>query len=236
MIANATQAPQALPGTAAPQVATAAVAATAAPGMTGAKAQAVTDPSAAQDRFLKLLVAQLNNQDPMNPLDNAQMTSQIAQINTVTGIQQLNQTMQRMAAQFDALQLMQGAALVGRSVMTEGSALSMAGKTGQGGFDLAQAATGVKVEIMTAGGQVLDSMDLGAQDAGRHDFSWDASHYAGATDGLQFRVTAANGAGALDATALSLSKISAVGAENGQLVLTLANGKNIGYGQIEALL
>ena len=60
---------------------------------TGTKANAGTDPAAAQDRFLKLLVAQLNNQDPMNPLDNAQMTSQIAQINTVTGIQQLNQTM-----------------------------------------------------------------------------------------------------------------------------------------------
>ena len=52
----------------------------------GTKANAATDPAAAQDRFLKLLVAQLNNQDPMNPLDNAQMTSQIAQINTVTGI------------------------------------------------------------------------------------------------------------------------------------------------------
>lgn len=227
MIANATQAPQA---TALPQAATAMT------GMPGAKAQAATDPSAAQDRFLKLLVAQLNNQDPMNPLDNAQMTSQIAQINTVTGIQQLNQTMQRMATQFDALQVMQGATLVGRSVMTEGSALSMADENGQGGFELGQAATDVKVEIMTAGGQALDSMDLGAQDAGRHDFRWDASHYAGATDGLQFRVTAVNGANALDARALNRSRISAVGAEDGQLVLTLANGKSIGYSQIKALI
>ena len=77
--------------------------------------------NAAQDRFLKLLVAQLNNQDPMNPLDNAQMTSQIAQINTVTGIQQLNQTMESMSAQFNSLQVMQGTALIGRNVMTEGS-------------------------------------------------------------------------------------------------------------------
>ena len=49
----------------------------------------------------------------MNPLDNAQMTSQIAQINTVTGIQQLNQTMQSMASQFNSLQVMQGTALIG---------------------------------------------------------------------------------------------------------------------------
>ncbi|MEG0141807.1 MAG: flagellar hook capping FlgD N-terminal domain-containing protein, partial [Comamonas sp.] len=64
---------------------------------TGNTKSSVTDPNEAQDRFLKLLVAQLNNQDPMNPMDNAQMTSQMAQINTVTGIQQLNQTMQSMS-------------------------------------------------------------------------------------------------------------------------------------------
>src|SRR6218665_338901 len=70
---------------------------------------------------------------------------------------------------------------------------------------------------------VIEGVGWGAPAAGRHESSGAASHSAGATDGLQFRVTAANGAGALDATALSLSKISAVGAENGQLVLTLAN-------------
>jgi len=102
---------------------------------TGTKANAGTDPAAAQDRFLKLLVAQLNNQDPMNPLDNAQMTSQIAQINTVTGIQQLNQTMQSMAEQFNSLQVMQGTALIGRNVMTEGSSLAVADKAGKGGFE-----------------------------------------------------------------------------------------------------
>ena len=58
----------------------------------GAQGEA-SDPKAAQDRFMKLFVAQLNNQDPMNPLDNAQMTSQMAQINTVTGIQQVNDTL-----------------------------------------------------------------------------------------------------------------------------------------------
>ena len=74
------------------------------------KAESATDPAAAQDRFLKLLVAQLNNQDPMNPLDNAQMTSQIAQINTVTGIQQLNDTVKGMMNQFAAQQQVQALA------------------------------------------------------------------------------------------------------------------------------
>lgn len=203
---------------------------------TGTKANAATDPAAAQDRFLKLLVAQLNNQDPMNPLDNAQMTSQIAQINTVTGIQQLNQTMQSMAAQFNSLQVMQGTSLVGRSVMSEGSTLAVADKTGKGGFELASPATNVKVEVLNASGQVIDTMDLGAKAAGRHTFDWDGSQYSGSTDGLKFRVSAVNGSTKLDSTPLALSKVTAAGAEDGQLVLTLANGQTINYSQIKALV
>jgi flagellar basal-body rod modification protein FlgD len=204
---------------------------------TGTKANAAaTDPSAAQDRFLKLLVAQLNNQDPMNPLDNAQMTSQIAQINTVTGIQQLNQTMASMATQFNSLQVMQGTALIGRSVMAEGSTLAVADKAGKGGFEIASPVTNVKVDVLNASGQVVESVDLGAKAAGRHTFEWDASQYTGSTEGMQFRVTATNGSTKIDSTALALSKVTAAGAEDGQLVLSLANGKTIKYSEIKALV
>ena len=203
---------------------------------TGTKANAATDPAAAQDRFLKLLVAQLNNQDPMNPLDNAQMTSQIAQINTVTGIQQLNQTMASMAAQFNSLQVMQGTALVGRSVLTEGSTVTIDDKTGKGGFELASAATSVKVEIVNANGQVVDTVDMGGQCAGRRLFNWDRSKYAGSTDGLRFRVTALNGNTQVGTTSLALSKVVAAGAEDGQLMLNLSNGQAIRYTDIKAMV
>ena len=199
-------------------------------------AATATDPAAAQDRFLKLLVAQLNNQDPMNPMDNAQMTSQMAQINTVTGIQQLNQTMQSMATQFNSLQVMQGATLVGRNVLTEGSNLAMIEGTGKGGFELPSGATGVTVEVTTAGGQVIDKLNMGARSAGRHTFDWDASQYAGAKDTLQFKVSAVNGSTAVNATALNLTRINAAGAQDGQLELTLSNGKTINYNQIKALV
>ena len=90
-----------------------------------------SDAEKSQDRFLKLLVAQLNNQDPMNPMDNAQMTSQMAQINTVTGIQQLNDTMKSMATQFSAMQMLQGASMVGRDVLIEGNSLSITNGVGK---------------------------------------------------------------------------------------------------------
>ena len=70
----------------------------------------------AQDRLMKLLIAQLSNQDPLNPMDNAEMTSQIAQINTVTGIQQLNTTVTNLASQVNGVQRRQGSNRVGGGV------------------------------------------------------------------------------------------------------------------------
>ena len=78
------------------------------------------------ERFLKLLVAQMQNQDPLSPMDNAQVTSQMAQINTVSGIEKLNLTVQGLSSQFAQLQAVQGASLVGHDVVVPGNTLQVA--------------------------------------------------------------------------------------------------------------
>ncbi len=203
---------------------------------TSTKPDSATDPNAAQDRFLKLLVAQLNNQDPMNPMDNAQMTSQMAQINTVTGIQTLNLTMQSMAEQFAAMQSLQGTTMIGRTVLTEGSKLTYTDAKGQGTFELANAATAVKVEVVTPGGQVVGTVDMGAQEKGRHDFTWDAGQYTGDKSALKFRVTATNKDGAVTATNLMQSKVTGTGSTAGALTLDLDTGSTVKYADIRAVL
>ena len=86
---------------------------------------AAADATMTSDRFLKLLVAQMKNQDPLNPMDNAQVTSQMAQINTVTGIDKLNSTVAGLSAQFMQMQAMQGASLVGHDVIVAGNKLDV---------------------------------------------------------------------------------------------------------------
>ena len=198
---------------------------------TSTKGNSTTDPNAAQDRFLKLLVAQFNNQDPMNPMDNAQMTSQMAQINTVTGIQQLNLSMQGMTEQFAAMQTLQGTMMIGRSVLAEGDRLAVDEKgSGKGYFVLGNTATSTKIEVLSPSGQVVDTVDLGAQEKGRHDFTWDTSKYtAGDPSTLRFRVVAANKDGAVDSSTLMQSKVVGTGWDNGALTLTLENGDTIPY-------
>lgn len=190
---------------------------------------------AVQDRFLKLLVAQLNNQDPMNPLDNAQMTSQIAQLNTVTGIENLNATVNTVLSQMASMQALQGAAMVGHDVLTAGSTLQVVDGTGRGAFDLATTADSVKVQVRTAGGTLLDTIDLGGRDAGRHSFEWDASEYTGG-EALSFTVVPTANKVPVTATALQRSRVESVSNENNVLTLQLAGGKSLPYSNVKAIL
>jgi len=196
-----------------------------------------TDTAAMQDRFLKLLVAQINNQDPMSPMDNAQMTSQMAQINTVSGIQQVNQTLTSMAAQFTAMQVLQGTSMVGHHVLTAGSTLVPDPSTGMaaGAFDLTGAADAVKVEILAPSGQVLDTVNMGALPQGRQAFQWNAASYQG-TGSPSFRVTATSGKQAVATTSLVSEQVVSVGSVNGAMSIQLQSGKSVGYTDIAAIL
>jgi len=196
---------------------------------------AASDANASQDRFLKLLVAQLNNQDPMNPMDNAQMTSQMAQINTVTGIQQVNETLKSMATQFTSLQVLQGSSMVGRNVLVAGNTLTNNAGVASGAIDLSGKADTVKVEILSPGGQVVDTFNLGALDAGRQSFNWDASTYQGTGD-PSFRVTATLAGQAVATTSLARDTVVSVGSENGAMTVQLQGRSAVPYDSIKAIL
>lgn len=186
------------------------------------------------ERFLKLLVTQMQNQDPLNPMDNAQVTSQIAQINTVTGIEKLNQTVQALSGRMLQNQALQGAGLVGRNVLLEGNQLAFADGVGTAGFELSSAADNVKVEILSPGGRVIDTLNLGAQNAGRSGFEW-AVPEGSSTDGLSFRVTATSGATVLSATPLTTDRVNAVSTTGDTLTLELARGGSTAYSRVKAI-
>ena len=196
-----------------------------------------TSATDASDRFLKLLVTLMQNQDPLNPMDNAQVTSQMAQINTVTGIQQLNDTVKGMMNQFAAQQLMQAGSMVGRQVLVEGNTLAIDSTTDKAGgvFDLAGSAASVTVQVLDPNGKQVGTVEMGPLKAGRYNFDWDASEYEGATP-LRFKVVAANGETAVASTALMRDKVSAVSMDNGTLYLQLEGGGTANYNGIKAIL
>jgi flagellar basal-body rod modification protein FlgD len=187
-----------------------------------------------QDRFLKLLVTQMKNQDPLNPMDNAQVTSQMAQIQTVSGIDQLNTTVQGLNGQFAQLQALSGASLVGRDVLIDGNRMvADSNGVGHGGFELASQADQVKLEVLDASGRVIDSADLGALASGRHSFDWTPSAGVNPALASRFRITANLGATAVTATPFTRDLVDAVSAGPSGLVLELAHAGPVTYDQVK---
>jgi flagellar basal-body rod modification protein FlgD len=188
-----------------------------------------------QDRFLKLLVAQMQNQDPMNPMDNAQVTSQMAQIQTVSGIATLDKSIQSLSSQFGQMQTLQGVALVGRDVSVEGNKLVIADNRGQGAYELSGPADKVKLEVLSPAGAVLDTVELGAQSGGLHQFDWSAEKSKGYTQ-VNFRITATSGTAVVSNTLYSTDKVAAVSTSStGKLQVQLENLGQVDYSAIKAI-
>ncbi|MDN3919814.1 flagellar hook assembly protein FlgD [Roseateles violae] len=184
-----------------------------------------------QDRFLKLLVAQMQNQDPMNPMDNAQVTSQMAQIQTVSGISTLDSSVKSLASQFGQMQMLQSVSLVGREVSVAGNRLDMSSGAGQGSYELASPADAVKLEILSPAGSVIDTVQLGAQGAGRQDFTWPSTAY-GIDSDLKYRITATKGAAPVSSTTFTRDTVTSVNASGGSLKLELKNLGLVDYASV----
>ena len=194
-----------------------------------------------QDRFLELLVTQLRNQDPLNPMDNAELTSQIAQLSTVNGITQLNQTLLALSGQIDMSTAMQASALFGRDVLVPGDKIAVgSGVTTPVGIDLVSPAAKVSADIVDRSGKVLRSYDLGAQPAGILNVWWDGLDEAGAAvpDGAYYlRVTATDAKGAaVAASTLTYARVAAVDYGNGGVKLDLGIFGKADLGDVRQVL
>jgi len=166
-----------------------------------------------QDRFLKLLVTQMRNQDPLNPLDNAQVTSQMAQLSTVSGIDKLNSTLEALSSSMIAAQSMQAASMIGHVVMVPGNGIDLANSKGMAAVDLAQPADSVSVAISDASGNVVRHLQLGSQSSGSVPFQWDGLNDAGqplADGSYTFSASSQLGGVKSDAGALAYGVVNSV--------------------------
>ncbi len=177
-------------------------------------ATATSGVQADQDKFMTLLVTQLKNQDPLNPLDNAQVTSQLAQLSTVTGINKLNSTVESLKSSYQASESMAATSLINHGVLAPGKSLALTSGKAIFGVDLASGADSVKVDIQNASGKVVHSITMNAVDAGTLPLVWDGKLDDGSTaaDGqYAIAVTATAGGKVLkDATALTFGTVASV--------------------------
>jgi flagellar basal-body rod modification protein FlgD len=209
-------------------------------GNTGAVTAATGTNAESEQRFLKLLVTQLNNQDPLNPLDNAQLTSQLAQMSTVSGIEKLNSAFQSLLAQSGSSQVLQSANLIGRTVLVPGNDLALKpGVDVPFAVDVTGAADTVKVSITNAAGEVVRNFDLGALPPGVKTLSWDglADNGAPVVAGVYtVNVGALGGDSKIVANALTYAKVSSVAQQGNGVSLDLGAGRKASLSDVKLIL
>ncbi|MFO1330399.1 MAG: flagellar hook capping FlgD N-terminal domain-containing protein [Rubrivivax sp.] len=202
-------------------------------GSAGTSSTKAADSTASADRFLTMLVTQLQNQDPLNPMDNAQITSQMAQINAVTGLDKVNESIKSLNAQLLQAQAWQGASLVGHEVLVDGRTLAVQDGVGRAAIELPTAASSVTVEVLDSSRRVVGKVDLGAQDAGRSDFTF-ALGQLDPEATYEYRVSAKNSAGSVAARTLAYDRVQSVSTSGDALTLSLARGGQMPVGQVLA--
>ncbi len=206
---------------------------------TASKKPGATDAQNQQDRFLTLLVAQMRNQDPMNPLDNAQVTTQLAQISTVTGIDKLNTTVQNLSSALTAVQSLQAGSLIGRGVLGPGQSLLLQQGSATAGVSLANAADQVTVKVTNAAGALVRTLNLGPMPAGTSTFRWDGSTDAGGTapDGAyKFEVAAVAQGKAATADPIGYGRVQSVTLGSSDLLLNTVGLGQVGLSTVKQIL
>lgn len=185
-----------------------------------------------QADFLKLMTAQLKNQDPFAPVDNTQMVAQMAQFSSVAGISEMNTTLKAISDKLAGTSQSDALSYVGRTVLTEGT--TAYGRTAggiAGAVELDGDASQVNVSIQSADGQVLKTIQLGAQSKGTVNYDWDGKTDGGEDAGngpFKITVTAAKDSAEIASRSLVWAPVASVSMpSSGTPVLTLP-----GIGQV----
>lgn len=148
-----------------------------------------------QEEFLELMVAQLNNQDPTKPMENAEFLGQLAQFGTVNGITELQTSVNSLATSLQSNQALQASTMVGRTVSVPTSSINLtAGEAVKGAVSLSANSSQVTLNVKDESGQTVKELSLGAQSAGDVNFTWDGTDDSGSAlpDGVYTFIAEAN--------------------------------------------
>jgi flagellar basal-body rod modification protein FlgD len=168
-----------------------------------------------QSDFLQLLTTQLTAQDPTQPMDNSQMAAEMAQFAQLGTLQNIQSSLTGLSSSIGAnaqsAQVLSSASLVGRQVLVPSNALTYSGGSVNGGVNVSTAGD-VVVTIKDTNGNVVNTIDLGAQPAGLSSFSWNGKDSSGnAVANGTYAVSANNGGNSAALTTYVAGSVTGVG-------------------------
>ncbi|WP_375170807.1 flagellar hook assembly protein FlgD [Marinobacter sp.] len=127
-----------------------------------------------KNEFMELMLAQLKNQNPLEPQDNGEFISQLAQFSSLEEMQKLSGTVDDVVGQFRSTQALQASAMVGKTVLAP-SSVGILGSEGEirGTIEVPASTGGLRLSVQNQSGELVRQIDLGSSPAGVKSFSWD---------------------------------------------------------------
>lgn len=205
------------------------------------KSETKTNKELGKNEFLNLLVAQLNNQDPLSPQENGEFIAQLAQFSTVEGVEKLNTSMESMLSGYQSSQALQASSLVGRKVIVPtDQAVVDTSETFKASLVLPSTSSNVYVNVYDSAGAVVNRVNLGAQAAGNVSFMWDGKNASGTLmppGTYKFEAQATYGAETKGLYTMLPANVDSVtlGQNGGELMLNLAGVGSIGLSKVQVI-
>ena len=194
-----------------------------------------------KNEFLELLVAQLNNQNPLEPQENGEFIAQLAQFSQVEGIEKLNTSMGSLLSGYQSSQALQASSLVGRKVIvpTEKAVVDTS-ETFKGSLVLPVTSSNVYVNVYDSAGKAVSRVNLGQQAAGNVSFMWDGKDSSGnllppGTYKFEAQATYADGTKGLYTLLPANVDSVALGQNGGEMKLNLAGIGSVALSQVQII-
>ena len=191
-----------------------------------------------QEDFLKLLMTQLQNQDPMEPMDNGEFMGQMAQFSTVSGITEMGESIDSLVGMYQGQQMSNSASMIGKQALVNGNWAQLKGGQLGGAIDLTMAANDVRVDIKSESGEVMASLGLGSRMPGTQEFTWDGIKHDG--------TPAAEGDYYLSATAIRdgettvppmqvYGTVNSIQLKGGEVTLNVSGQGNVSFNNVNRI-
>ena len=194
----------------------------------GGQTQSAQNQVMGKDDFLNLLVAQLQAQDPLNPMDSTGFTAQLAQFSSLEQLQNVNDNLETLGTSQSIQTNSQAVGFIGKDVTAKGNQVQVADGQSTGlQVDVDEDAASVHVSIYDKNGTFIREFRTGAMAAGQGTIAWDAMDYLGGQvpDGqYEFDATAVDANGeSVDITTFTSGRVTGVNYKDGQAYLLTEN-------------
>ncbi|MEN6319151.1 MAG: flagellar hook capping FlgD N-terminal domain-containing protein [Syntrophaceae bacterium] len=193
----------------------------------------VTKSAMGKEDFLKMLLAQLKNQDPLNPVDSKDFAAQLAQFSSLEQLQNVNTQLGSLGSSLSLLTNGQLANIIGNEVSAKGNTINVKGSSNTLYYNLPSDIGSGTIKIYNSTGNLVKTLTVGSQKAGVNSTTWDCSKITSGT--YTYEVSASDGNGNnVSVSALTTGTVTGVTFKNGSPYVTV-NGKEIAFSDVVSI-